>query len=155
MQHINTRFVTSTFLWNFTFLVKTTKTGGAFPWMKSQEWMSKNVNHDCPEPPTSPSGVPAKPKLLTKTHMRHQAWGNCVKRHLFSWQSPSATHRSLGPSALTPGPPPPPVALGPSWPAKLQMCHTWCDSSGWWLPRAANTIYTETLKRGNVVMPSK
>lgn len=118
MQHINTRLVTSTFLWNFTFLVKTTTTGGEFPWMKSQEWMSKNMNHDCPEPPTSPSGValsgtgiPAKPKLLTKTHMRHQAQGNCMKRHLFSWQSPSATHRSLSPSALMPGAPPPPWCL--------------------------------------------
>lgn len=65
-----------------------------------------------------------------------------------------ATHRSLWPSALVQGhlfl-----MVLGPSWPSKLWMCQTQCDSSGCWLPGAAHSIHMETFRRGNVALPSK
>lgn len=48
-----------------------------------------------------------------------------------------------------------PTAVGPYRPAKLQLCHGWCESSGWWLPAAADSIHAETFRRGNVLRPSK
>lgn len=78
------------------------------------------------------------------------AQGDWMQGCLFSCTAHSLLTRS---SAKAPGPPPPPWHL--SHLGEAASCSPWCDSSGWWLPRAANSIHMETLRRGNMAVPRK
>lgn len=116
--------------------------------------MSKTMNCICLESPPRPSGialhgtgVPAQPILLRETNRRLSTrWlheGTSLLLHC-----PFHSHRNVW------IPLPGHRATSSLWHlSQLGSCSPWCDSSGWWLPRAVNSIHMETLSGGNMAVP--